>query len=81
MYRYLLRLKLLKLKSLGTVLRWTWGAATRDAVEFRIAYLIKMKEILAANISSQDFVDAMKKAYPGLPREARLEDFGKVLYK
>lgn len=38
------------------------GAAKRDAVEFKIAYLKKMKEILAANKSSQDFVDAIKKA-------------------
>lgn len=57
------------------------GAAKRDAVEFKIAYLKKMKEILTANKSSQDFVDAMKKAYPGLPGEAELEDLGKTLYK
>lgn len=57
------------------------GAAKRDAVEFKIAYLKKMKEMLAANKSSQDFVDAMKKAYPGLPGEAGLEDLGKALYK
>ncbi len=57
------------------------GAAKRDAVEFKIAYLVKMKEILAANKSSQDFVDEMKKAYPGLPGEAGLEDLGKALYK
>lgn len=57
------------------------GAAKRDAVEFKIAYLKKMKEILTANKSSQDFVDAMKKAYPGLPGEAGLEDLGKALYR
>lgn len=57
------------------------GAAKRDAVEFKIAYLKKMKEILTANKSSQDFVGAMKKAYPGLPGEAGLEDLGKALYK
>ena len=57
------------------------GAAKRDAVEFKIAYLKKMKEILAANNSSQTFVDAMKKAYSGLPGEAGLEDLGKALYK
>lgn len=57
------------------------GAAKRDAVEFKIAYLKKMKKMLAANKSSQDFVDAMKKAYPGLPGEAGLEDLGKALYK
>lgn len=57
------------------------GAAKRDAVEFKIAYLKKMKELLAANKSSQDFVDAMKKVYPGLSGEAGLEDLGKALYK
>ena len=57
------------------------GAATRDAVEFKIAYLKKMKELLATNKTVQAFVDAMKQAYPGLPGEAGLEDLGKALYK
>ena len=57
------------------------GAATRDAVEFKIAYLKKMKELLVANNTAQAFVDAMKQAWPGLPGEAGLEDLGKALYK
>ena len=57
------------------------GAATRDAVEFKIAYLKKMKELLAAGKTAQAIVDAMKQAYPGLPGEAGLEDLGKALYK
>ena len=57
------------------------GAATRDAVEFKIAYLKKMKEVLAASSTAQAFVDAMKQAWPGLPGEAGLEDLGKALYK
>ena len=57
------------------------GAATRDAVEFKITYLKKMKELLAANKAAQDFVEAMKKAWPGLPGEAGLTDLGKALYK
>ena len=57
------------------------GAATRDAVEFKIAYLKKMKELLGKNQTPQTFVEAMKKAYPGLPGEAGLEDLGKALYK
>ena len=52
----------------------------RDAVEFKIAYLKKMKELFAANKTAQAFVDAMKQAYPGLPGEAGLEDLGKALY-
>ena len=57
------------------------GAATRDAVEFKIVYLKKMKELLVANNTAQAFVDAMKQAWPGLPGEAGLEDLGKALYK
>lgn len=57
------------------------GAATRDAVEFKISYLKKMKELLSDNGSAQDFVDVMKQAWPGLPGEAGLEDLGKALYK
>ena len=57
------------------------GAAKRDAVEFKIAYLKKMKELFNSNPTPQAFVEAMKKAYPGLPGEAGLEDLGKALYK
>lgn len=57
------------------------GAATRDAVEFKIAYLKKMKELLEENKTAQAFVDAMKEAYPGLPGESGLEELGKALYK
>ena len=57
------------------------GAAKRDAVEFKIAYLKKMKELLAANGTAEAFVEAMKQAYPGLPGEAGLEELGKTLYK
>lgn len=56
------------------------GAASRNAVEFKIAYLKKMKELLAANNTAQAFVDAMKQAYPGLPGEAGLADLGKAFY-
>ena len=57
------------------------GAAERDAVEFKIAYLKKMKELLADNKTAQAFVDAMKRAYPELPGEAGLEDLGNALCK
>lgn len=57
------------------------GAAKHDAVEFKIAYLKKMKELLAANNTAQAFVKAMKQAYPNLPGEAGLDDLGKALYK
>ena len=57
------------------------GAATRDAVEFKIVYLKKMKELLASNDTAQSFVDAMKQAFPGLPGEAGLSDLAAALYK
>lgn len=57
------------------------GAATRDAVEFKIGYLRKMKEVLAASDTAQAFAAAMRAAYPGLPGEAGLEELGEALYK
>ena len=57
------------------------GAATREAVEFKISYLKKMKELLAANNTAEAFVDAMKQAYPSLSGEAGLEDLAKALYR
>ena len=57
------------------------GAAKRDAVEFKIAYLKKMKEVLGNNQTAQAFTDDMKKAFPGLPGEAELEELSKALYK
>lgn len=40
-----------------------------------------MKEVLGNSRTAQDFVDGMKKAFPGLPGEAGLEDLGKALCK
>nr|WP_302442934.1 hypothetical protein [Paraprevotella xylaniphila] len=57
------------------------GVATRDAVEFKIAYMKKTKKLLEENKTAQAFVDAMKQAYPGLPGETGLEDLGKALYQ
>ena len=57
------------------------GAAKQDAVEFKIAYLKKMKELLKNNSTAQAFVAAMKGAYPNLPGEDGLNELGKALYK
>ena len=57
------------------------GAAGRDAVEFKIAYLKKMKEVLAAHATPQAFATAMRQAFPSLPGEAGLEELGKALCK
>lgn len=56
------------------------GAAKRDAVEFKIAYLKKMKEVFQANENAEAFVAAMEQAYPELPGAAGLADLGKALY-
>ncbi len=57
------------------------GAAEADVVQFKIDYLKKMKEVLGNSRAVQDFVDSMKKAFPGLPGEAGLEDLDKALCK
>lgn len=57
------------------------GAAGRDVVEFKIAYLTKMKAALADCKTAEAFADTMKAAYPGLPGEDGLADLGKALYK
>nr|WP_295964776.1 hypothetical protein [uncultured Alistipes sp.] len=57
------------------------GAAKRDAVEFKIAYLKKMKEVFQANENAEAFVAAMEQAYPELPGAAGLADLGKALYR
>jgi len=49
------------------------GAAEADAVQFKIDYLKKMKEILGNSRTVQDFVDGMKKAFPGLPGMRRTD--------
>ena len=56
------------------------GAAGRDAVEHKIAYLNKMKEVLATEgITRESFVKAMTEAYPGLPGEEGLAQLADVL--
>lgn len=55
------------------------GAATRDAVEFKISYLKKMKRIVSTVDNTADFVNAMKKEYPQLPGEGNLKDLGEKL--
>ena len=57
------------------------GAAKADAVQFKISYLNTVKKLLAENSTAEAFVEALKKAYPGLPGEAGLEDLANALYK
>lgn len=56
------------------------GATKADAVRFKIDYLKKVKELLGNNDTPDAFVEALKKAFPGLPGEAGLGDLAKALY-
>ena len=56
------------------------GAAERDAVEFKIAYLKQLKTLRAANTPPETFLHALKAAYPGLPGSEGLPDLAKALY-
>lgn len=57
------------------------GAAMRDAVKFKIAYLKKMKEIFTTCDTAKAFAEAMEQAYPELPGAAELADLGQALYR
>lgn len=57
------------------------GAAKTDAVQFKISYLKKMKDVLEDSRTAQDFMDGMKKAYPDLPGADSLGELAKALYK
>ena len=55
------------------------GLAEKAQVEFKIAYLQKVKELLAANKDAAAFAEALKAAYPELPGDA--DALAQALYK
>jgi len=55
------------------------GLAEKAQVEFKIAYLEKVKELMADNKDAAAFVEALKAAYPELPGDA--DALAQVLYK
>lgn len=57
------------------------GVAKTDAVEFKINYLLTMKKLRAENRTADEFVEAMKSAFPNLPGEDNLIQVAKVLYE
>jgi len=57
------------------------GQAQRDAVEFKLAYLEKLKSLSEALPSAEALVEAMKAAFPGLPGEDNLAGVAAALYK
>ena len=48
-------------------------------MEFKISYLEKVKELLAANKDAAAFAEALKAAYPELPGDA--DALAQALYK
>lgn len=57
------------------------GATKADAVQFKIDYLNTVKKLLAKNKTPETFIEAMKKAYPGLSGAEGLSELANVLYK
>lgn len=57
------------------------GAAGREAVDFRIAYLEKIQQLLDTAKDSETFVGDLKAAYPGLNGEEGLPALAKNLYQ
>ena len=55
------------------------GLAEKAQVEFKIAYLQKVKELLVANKDAATFAEALKAAYPELPGDA--DALAQALYK
>lgn len=55
------------------------GLAEKAQVEFKIAYLQKVKELLAANKDAATFAEALKATYPELPGDA--DALAQALYK
>ena len=55
------------------------GLAEKAQVEFKIAYLQKVKELLAANKDAATFAEALNAAYPELPGDA--DALAQALYK
>ncbi len=55
------------------------GLAEKAQVEFKVAYLTKVKELLEANSDAAAFAEALKTVYPDLPGDA--DALAQALYK
>ena len=55
------------------------GLAEKTQVEFKVAYLTKVKELLKTNKDAATFAEALKAAYPELPGDA--DALAQALYK
>jgi len=74
-------LKEAKAVGVAYVLGGHGGVATKDALNFRIAYLEKMQQLLNENKNAGSFANALKAAYPGLAGEDAVKDLAQALYK
>lgn len=57
------------------------GAATKDAAEFKVAYLKKMKELRSANADAESFAAALDSTYPDLAGKENVSALAAALYK
>lgn len=57
------------------------GAATREAVEFKISYLENLKRLVSQAKNAESLADALKKAYPNLAGESNVEGLSKALVR
>ena len=57
------------------------GVATPEDLDFRIAYLTKMEQLLADNKDAASFAQALKNAYPNLPGAEGVDAVAANLYK
>lgn len=57
------------------------GAATKDAVEFKISYLENLKRLVSQSKDAKSLANALKKAYPNLAGESNVDGLSKALVR
>lgn len=57
------------------------GAATKDAVKFKISYLENLKRLASQSKDAESLADALKKAYPNLSGESNVDGLSKALVR
>ncbi len=57
------------------------GAATKDAVEFKISYLENLKRLASQSKDAKSLADALKKAYPNLAGESNVVGLSQALVR
>ena len=57
------------------------GAATKDAVEFKIFYLENLKRLASQSKDAKSLAEALKKMYPNLAGESNVDGLSKALFR